>query len=200
MNQRLTAYRRLASARDIAEVDRLLEEMRDRYGPPPISVQHLAVYARIRLMSDRLGLESLDREGQVVVLKFRPDARIDPGPLMKLVESRGDLTLLPPAVLRLDLGRSPSSPKPPVRPVGPVLRRPGGPQFHPETGRKLATAPDPHEGEGSWWTQRATADVAPGFTRSDILAEVPPDPAAPGGLFERTGALLSQLSQTLVAS
>ncbi len=200
MNQRLTVYRRLASARDVAEVDRLLDEMRDRYGPPPVSVQHLAVYARIRLMADRLGLESLDREGQVVVLKFRPDARIDPGPLMKLVESRGDLILLPPAVLRLDLGRSPTAPKPPTRPSGPVLRRPAGPQFHPETGRKLAAAPDPHEGEGSWWTQRATAEVAPGFTRSDILAEVPPDPAAPGGLFERTSALLGQLSQSLVAS
>ena len=59
-------------------------------------------------MADRLGLESLDREGQVVVLKFRQDAKIDPGLLLKLVESRGDLTLLPPAVLRLDLGRSPS--------------------------------------------------------------------------------------------
>jgi hypothetical protein len=40
--------------------------------------------------------------------------------------------------------------------------------------------------------------VSPGFSRTDILAEAPPDPAAPGGLFERTGALLAQLSQSLM--
>src|SRR6185295_8409376 len=71
MNQRLTIYRRLASVGTIEAVDALLEELRDRYGPPPDSVRNLAQYARIRLMADRIGLESLDREGPIVVLKFR---------------------------------------------------------------------------------------------------------------------------------
>jgi hypothetical protein len=31
-------------------------------------------------------------------------------------------------------------------------------------------------------------------------ADVPPDPALPGGLFERVGQLLEQLSRSLVAS
>ena len=79
MNQRLSAYRRMASARAPQEVDDLVAELADRYGAPPASVLHLAQYARLRLMADRLGLESVDREGGFVVLKFRPDAKLDPG-------------------------------------------------------------------------------------------------------------------------
>ena len=58
--------------------DRLMDEVRDRYGPPPESVLNLAEYASIRLLADRIGLESIDREGQTVVLKFRPEAKLDP--------------------------------------------------------------------------------------------------------------------------
>src|SRR6185436_16611636 len=63
MNQRLAVYRRLASARSLDEVTSQLDEMRDRYGPPPNAVDHLAEYARIRLAADRIGLESVDRQG-----------------------------------------------------------------------------------------------------------------------------------------
>jgi len=38
----------------------------------------------------------------------------------------------------------------------------------------------------------------PGFSREEILAEAPEDPSAPGGLFERLGELLDQLSQSLL--
>ncbi len=79
MNQRLTVYRRMAAVRTPPELDRLMDEVRDRYGPPPESVLNLAEYAAIRLLADRIGLESLDREGQTVVLKFRPDARARSG-------------------------------------------------------------------------------------------------------------------------
>src|SRR4030095_14970650 len=63
MNQRLAAYRRVARARSMEEVDGFLEELTDRYGAPPSSVLNLAEYARIRLAADRIGLESPHREG-----------------------------------------------------------------------------------------------------------------------------------------
>jgi transcription-repair coupling factor (superfamily II helicase) len=192
MNQRLTAYRRMASARSAEEVDRLLAELRDRYGVPPPSVLNLAEYARIRAVADQIGVDTLDREGPVVVIKFRQDARIDPTMLLNMVQSRGDLTLLPPAVLKLDLAHSgePSAerrwaPAGRLRP-GRVRSEGGG------TERPAGAAT-------SWWTTRATSEVVPGFTKEEILAEIPPDPAAPGGLFERLGAVLGQLSQALVA-
>ncbi len=195
MNQRLSAYRRMASARSIDEVTGLIEELGDRYGQPPPSVLNLAAFARIRLLADRLGVETLDREGSVVVLKFRPDARLDPVPLLKIVERRGDLALLPPAVLRLNLAmpEEPAGPAPVARPPGPLqaggtrLRRPGAPKA------------DPQDEASSWWTARATAgEVSPGFSREEILAQPAPDPAAPGGLFDRLGQLLAELSSTVV--
>ena len=102
MNQRLMLYRKVAAARREEEIDRVLDEAEDRYGPLPPSVLNLADYGRIRVMADRLGIESIDREGRTVVLKFRPQANLDPVRLVALVRSRPDLTLVPPAALRLN--------------------------------------------------------------------------------------------------
>ena len=78
MNQRLMLYRKVAAARRFEEIDSILDEATDRYGPPPDSLLNLADYGRIRVMADRLGVESIDRDGRTVVLKFRPQARLDP--------------------------------------------------------------------------------------------------------------------------
>jgi hypothetical protein len=94
--------------------------------------------------------------------------------------------LVPPGVLRLDLGRPAEAAA--AAGSAPRLRRPvqrPGPVGTPAT---------------SWWTARATSDVEPGFTRDAILAEAPPDPAQPGGLFDRVSAVLEQLSQATIAS
>src|SRR5947207_7374056 len=103
MNQRLMLYRKVAAARREEEIDRILEEAVDRYGPLPDSVLNLADYGRIRVMADRLGVEAIDREARLVVLKFRPQARVDPVRLVALVRQRPELTLVPPAALKLNL-------------------------------------------------------------------------------------------------
>lgn len=122
MNQRLAAYRRLASARTADEVTAFLEELRDRYGTTPASVGNLAEYARIRVAADRLGLDRVDREGTTAVLKFRGDARLDPAWLLRFVQSTRGLTLVPPAVLR-SAGAFKAAP-PAVRPMwGPAASR-----------------------------------------------------------------------------
>ena len=51
----------------------------------PTSVLNLAEYGRIRIMADRLGVETIDREGRLVVIKFRPQAKMDPVRLVKVV-------------------------------------------------------------------------------------------------------------------
>jgi transcription-repair coupling factor (superfamily II helicase) len=182
MNQRLSAYRRMASARTMDEVDRLLAELQDRYGPMSASVFNLAQHARVRVIADRIGIESIERDGFAVVLKFRQDARIDPAMLLKLMSSRTDLTLTPPAVLRLALNAQPTERSRTESKAGT---------------RGTRTTPG---ASVSWWTARASSAVVPGFSRELILAEIPQDPSAPGGLFERLGELLDQLSQNLVAS
>jgi hypothetical protein len=138
-------------------------------------VLNLAEYAAIRLMADRLGLESLDRDAQTVVLKFRPDAPLDPAWLFRVVQKRGDITLVPPATVKLDLKYTPKRAVPPPAP-----------------GRRKGA--DPVAG-GSWWAARAQAgEVTAGFTRDEIMRPASEDPRSEGGLFARVSGLLRELS------
>lgn len=166
MNQRLTVYRRMAGVRSEDELRKLIDDTRDRYGPPPPSIENLAEYAYIRLLADKIGVESIDREGQLVVLKFRPEAKLDPAWLFKIVQERKDIQLTPPATLKLDLR---------------IAGRPEGRKTGKSSGK-------------SWWTARATAgEVTSGFTKDEILRPEKEDPRAEGGVFSRVSGLLRDL-------
>ncbi len=181
MNQRLMLYRRVAASRHDEEIDRVLEEATDRYGPLPVSVLNLADYGRIRIMADRLGIDTIDREARTVVLKFRPQAKVDPVQLVNLVRQRSDLTLVPPAGLKLNLDDPHDRGTPRPREGDAKTRRTSGP----------ATRSDLRP---SWWTARArTGEVTPGFSKQEILRPAQEDPRARGGVFERVGGLLSDL-------
>ena len=52
---------------------------------------NLAEYASIRILADRLGVESIDREGSSIVFKFRPGG-VDPARVVGLVNRRSDIT------------------------------------------------------------------------------------------------------------
>ena len=103
MNQRLTVYRRVAAARSETDLTAVLDELSDRYGPIPPSVATLAEYGQIRLLADRLGVETIDRDGHLLVMKFRTTTRVDPARLVRFVERRSDVELKPPAGLTVDL-------------------------------------------------------------------------------------------------
>jgi hypothetical protein len=170
----------------------VLEEAVDRYGALPDSVLNLADYGRIRVMADRLGIDTIDREGRIVVLKFRPQARIDPVRLVALVRQRPELTLVPPAALRLTLDMANGS--------GLMAKAQGAqPAPKPSTISHQPSAISHKKGKyanaaPSWWVARAKAgEVTAGFTKADILRPAKEDPRAPGGVFERVGALLSDL-------
>ncbi|MGH9345980.1 MAG: transcription-repair coupling factor, partial [Vicinamibacterales bacterium] len=180
MTQRLMVYRKVAAARTEAELQSTLAEIRDRYGPMPDSVLNLAEYGRIRILADRLGIESIDREGRLVVLKFRQNAKVDPMRLVTVVHARAGARLAPPSSLKLDLdtpddggtGASPPA-RAPKRPLG----------ARPST-----------EGAPGWWTARATAGaVKPGFSKEEILRKPETDPREKGGMFDRLGSLLEAL-------
>ena len=194
-NQRLTLYRRVASARRDEEIDQVLEEAADRYGPLPISVLNLADYGRIRVMADQLGVESIDREGRTVVIKFGSRSKVDPTRMVMLVRQRGDVTILPPSSLKLSLttGQRPVA----AVPSSQVLRRTAvapaeAGQTRPESRRGAKGARS--DIAPSWWTARATVgEVKAGFTKAEITAAKPDDPRAEGGVFERVGGLLSEM-------
>ena len=188
MNQRLMLYRKVAAARHDDEIDRVLEEAADRYGPLPDSVLNLADYGRIRVMADRLGIDTIDREGRIVVLKFRPQAKVDPVRLVALVRQRPELTLVPPAALKLNLDVADGS--------GLMAQRR-------RSRRRQAPSPQPSALARPASVQRPRRQLvgrarakrprsSPGSPRRRFRS-AKDDPRAPGGVFERVGGLLSEL-------
>jgi TRCF domain len=180
MNQRLMVYRKVASSRTEQELTAVLEELRDRYGPPPDSVLNLAEFGRIRIRADHLDVDSIDREGRLVVIKFRPNARLDGARLVRVIGGWPGATLVPPVSVKLDLDAPLVAAKPAAGPKSPPGRGSGG------RGRA--------EPQVSWWTTRATAgEVKPGFTKDEVLRKPDIDPRAQGGMFSRLTSLLDAI-------
>ncbi len=216
MNQRLMIYRKIADARTDDELDQILIELRDRYGPVPETVEHLEQYGRIRIMADGLGIEAIDREAQTVVIKFRPDnsgRRLNVERLLRVVGGRGDTTLVPPATIKLDLRAGPKAGiptrsgtavagagRPGAHPSGAGPTVPGALKPPGEDSRSaqapFGTKAKARQSSGaSWWTARATAgEVKAGFTKEEILKPPKEDPSAPGGVFTRVRGLLAELA------
>jgi transcription-repair coupling factor (superfamily II helicase) len=180
MNQRLMIYRRMAGARSEEEIGRLVDEVRDRYGPPPTSVLNLADFARIRVLADALGVETIDRADTNVVIKFRQKTKVDLTKVIALVQERGDLQLVPPNSLKLDLKGQQSAFAPAPSAAGASARQLG-------LRAKISRKP-------SWWVARATTgEVTPGFTKAEILRKAPEDPRAPDGVLVKVTGLLEEL-------
>ena len=67
---RLEAYRKLAAAADEAELQEVLDELVDRYGPYPESVTVLADVARLRIRARASGVNDIVMQGNFV--RFGP--------------------------------------------------------------------------------------------------------------------------------
>ena len=88
---RLEAYRRLAEARDQSQIDDLVAELADRYGPFPDPVKAMFAVAQFRLLARRAGLDEVIVMGDRV--RFHPvelpdsrrvrATRLYPGALVK---------------------------------------------------------------------------------------------------------------------
>ncbi len=182
MNQRLGVYRRLAAARTEQALEDAFAEVRDRYGSPPDSVTNLAAYASIRILADKLRVEAIDREGSAIVFRFRPGG-VDPARVISLINRRPDVTLVPPASLRLTAAQPVTAPTFVAKPQGrPELTRR-------EVGRKTDMK------QASWWTQRATSGtVAPGFTREELAKPRKTPWDTPARLFDQIKGVLTELT------
>jgi hypothetical protein len=156
-----------------------VDEVRDRYGPPPTSVLNLADFARIRVLADGLGVETIDRADSFIVVKFRQKTKVDLKSVIALVEERGDLQLVPPNSLKLDLKKESASAQPRQTKGRATAGHPGLTKKNRKPG---------------WWTARATAgEVTPGFTKAEIEKKAPEDPRAPDGVLKKVTDLLEEL-------
>ena len=77
-DQRLIAYKRLATLADEQSIEDLAGEWRDRYGPLPETVKSLILMAMMRLLLKRLKVVRLDGDAENFILSFAQGVDICP--------------------------------------------------------------------------------------------------------------------------
>jgi transcription-repair coupling factor (superfamily II helicase) len=102
-NQRLRMYKRLAEAEDPKQHQDVMQELTDRYGPPPAPVQNLLAYANLKASCRRLGIQTLERRGELLSIRFVAESPVDPARVAQLVSSIPGAQFTPGGVLRLPL-------------------------------------------------------------------------------------------------
>ena len=102
MSQRLRTYKRISSAETETELADVHAEIADRYGPIPETVEHLFEYSRLRREASKLGIVSIDREGDRLAVKFTEQSKIDPEKLIAMISS-GSASFAPSGVLKISL-------------------------------------------------------------------------------------------------
>ncbi len=73
---KLDLYRRLASAAEPGDIQKLREELRDRFGQVPAEADRLLVIGELRVLGARLGLETVLIRGDEARLSFRAGAAL----------------------------------------------------------------------------------------------------------------------------
>ncbi len=89
VNQRLVLYKRLASCREDAEVDRIRDEILDRFGPLPAVGENLLRVIRLKVMARKLGVLAVDSANGEIVLTAAESTKIDPQLLVNLMTQAG---------------------------------------------------------------------------------------------------------------
>ena len=83
---RLNLYRLLSSLREEAELTVMTEEMKDRFGPPPVEVSNLLAVMSVRLLLKKTGVSKLDVTAEALTFTFSPESQVDPEEVVGLVE------------------------------------------------------------------------------------------------------------------
>ena len=107
-SSRLRVYKRIAGVGDDKAREEVLAELRDRFGPPPDAVENLLDYALLKATAERLLVDSIDRRGQRVAIKWHEETPVKPERLVKMIRSRKDMRLDPAGTLWMEWKRQPA--------------------------------------------------------------------------------------------
>ncbi|NNL65295.1 MAG: transcription-repair coupling factor, partial [Myxococcales bacterium] len=107
VGQRLVLYKRLSSSHEDAEVDRIRDEILDRYGPMPEETENLLRVIRLKMVARRLGVAALDFAKGDLVVSAGEHTRIEPQRLVNLLQRAGsDMRVTPDHRIYVHVGSS----------------------------------------------------------------------------------------------
>ena len=75
---KLDIYKRIAGIENEEEYDDMLEELLDRFGEPPKTVQNLLAVARLKAMAHRIYMTEVRQLGEELKFTMYEQAKIDP--------------------------------------------------------------------------------------------------------------------------
>ncbi len=122
---RLSFYKKLATAKNIDQIDALLEEIVDRFGKLPAQAQTLIDVHRLRVIAKPYGVVKVDAAPGVINITFRKDPPIDSMAIMHLIQKNKHIKLAGNDKLRIE--RELKEPKDRAQMVRDVLRSLGQP-------------------------------------------------------------------------
>ncbi|MEJ6005344.1 transcription-repair coupling factor [Paucibacter sp. AS339] len=125
VHQRLSLYKRLATAEKSEQIDKLLEEVTDRFGKLPAQAQTLFDTHRLRVLAKPYGVAKIDAAPMVMNINFRPNPPIDAMRVIELVQKNKSIKLVGNDKLRID--KALSDPKDRAHAIREVLRLLGTP-------------------------------------------------------------------------
>jgi transcription-repair coupling factor (superfamily II helicase) len=102
VHERLVLYKRLANCDTFDELDRMQEELVDRFGPLPEHAQALVACHRLRLVGKPLGVVKIDAGPERTTLQFAKHPPFDAGKLILLVQRDGHIRFAGPDRVRID--------------------------------------------------------------------------------------------------
>ena len=102
INLRLNLYKRISSVEDLSEIEKIKEEIKDRYGLLPSSVENLLRYGIIKHLAQKVKINAIDRIGEKIIFKIFPTSSADITRLTKLME-RYSGTITPQGVMSLSI-------------------------------------------------------------------------------------------------
>ena len=102
VHQRLSMYKKLASADDEDELIARQEELVDRYGRLPDAARALIETHRLRLIAEKLGVKKIDASADAIVVQFVPEPPFDTAKLIQLLQRSKTMRLVGPERLRIE--------------------------------------------------------------------------------------------------
>ncbi|HLX25154.1 MAG TPA: TRCF domain-containing protein, partial [Usitatibacter sp.] len=103
VNERLVIYKRLANCNSDEELERLTEELVDRFGPLPDATRVLLECHRLRVQGAPLGVQKIDASAGGIVVQFVPHPPVEPRRVLSLVQSSRIYRLPGPDRVRIEV-------------------------------------------------------------------------------------------------
>ena len=102
VHERLVLYKRFANCEELEDLERLREELIDRFGTLPEAARALVECHRLRILGRPLGIARIDATDSAIQLQFVPKPPIEPIKVLNLVQTRRNYRLAGQDRLRIE--------------------------------------------------------------------------------------------------